>query len=71
MKMKMKVDKKRLQKKQSKLTLLSHITKHYCALLPYLNVVQYHHTNSKVKCEAALKSKANIEQRQNILYEVD
>ena len=42
MKMKMKVDKKRLQKKQSKLTLLSHITKHNCALLPYLNDESLH-----------------------------
>ena len=39
---KMKVDKKRLQKKQSKLKLLSHITKHNCALLPYLNDESLH-----------------------------
>ena len=38
----MKVDKKRLQKKQSKLKLLSHITKHNCALLPYLNDESLH-----------------------------
>ena len=42
MKMKMKVDKKRLQKKQSKLKLLTHITKHNCALLPYLNDESLH-----------------------------
>ena len=39
---KMKIDKKRLQKKQSKLKLLSHITKHNCALLPYLNDESLH-----------------------------
>ena len=33
----MKIDKKRLRKKQSKLKLLKHITKQNCALLPYLN----------------------------------
>ena len=42
MKNKMRVDKKRLQKKQSKLKLLSHITKHNCALLPYLNDESLH-----------------------------
>ena len=39
---KMKIDKKRLQKKQSKLKLLSHISKHNCALLPYLNDESLH-----------------------------
>ena len=38
----MRVDKKRLQKKQSKLKLLTHITKHNCALLPYLNDESLH-----------------------------
>ena len=38
----LKVDKKRLQKKQSKLKLLTHITKHNCALLPYLNDESLH-----------------------------
>ena len=37
-----KIDKKRLQKKQSKLKLLKHITKHNCALLPYLNDESLH-----------------------------
>ena len=41
-KIRMKIDKKRLQKKQSKLKLLSHITKHNCALLPYLNEESLH-----------------------------
>ena len=36
------VDKKRWQKKQSKLKLLTHITKHNCALLPYLNDESLH-----------------------------
>jgi len=38
----LKADKKRLQKKQSKLKLLTHITKHNCALLPYLNDESLH-----------------------------
>ena len=38
----LKVDKKRLQKKQLKLKLLTHITKHNCALLPYLNDESLH-----------------------------
>ena len=38
----LKADKKRLQKKQSKLKLLKHITKHNCALLPYLNDESLH-----------------------------
>lgn len=38
----MKIDKKRLQKKQSKLKLLKHITKQNCALLPYLNDESLH-----------------------------
>jgi hypothetical protein len=42
MKKKVRVDKKRLQKKQSKLKLLSHISKHNCALLPYLNDESLH-----------------------------
>ena len=42
MKKNMKVDKRRLQKRQSKLKLLSHITKHNCALLPYLNDESLH-----------------------------
>ena len=37
-----KIDKQRLQKKQSKLKLLKHITKHNCALLPYLNDESLH-----------------------------
>ena len=37
-----KIDKKRLQKKQSKLKLLKHITKHNYALLPYLNDESLH-----------------------------
>ena len=41
-KQKMNIDKKKLQKKQSKLKLLSHITKHNCALLPYLNDESLH-----------------------------
>ena len=40
--MKMKIDKKRLRKKQSKLKLLKHITKQNCALLPYLNDESLH-----------------------------
>ena len=39
---KIKIDKKILKKKQSKLKLLSHITKHNCALLPYLNDESLH-----------------------------
>ena len=42
MKKKVRVDKKRFQKKQSKLKLLSHISKHNCALLPYLNDESLH-----------------------------
>ena len=42
MKKKVRVDKKRLQKKQSKLKLLTHISKHNCALLPYLNDESLH-----------------------------
>ena len=42
MKKKVRVDKKRLQKKQSKLKLLSHISKNNCALLPYLNDESLH-----------------------------
>ena len=42
MKKKMKVNKKRLQTKQSKLKILAHITKHNCALLPYLNDESLH-----------------------------
>ena len=38
----MKIDKKRLRKKQSKLKLLKHITKQNCALLPYLNDESLH-----------------------------
>ena len=38
----LKADKKRWQKKQSKLKLLTHITKHNCALLPYLNDESLH-----------------------------
>ena len=38
----LKADKKRLHKKQSKLKLLTHITKHNCALLPYLNDESLH-----------------------------
>ena len=38
----MKIDKKRLRKKQLKLNLLKHITKHNCALLPYLNDESLH-----------------------------
>ena len=41
-KQKMNIDKKKLQKKQSKLKLLSHISKHNCALLPYLNDESLH-----------------------------
>ena len=41
-KQKMNIDKKKLQKKQSKLKLLKHITKHNCALLPYLNDESLH-----------------------------
>ena len=41
-KKKMKIDKKRLRKKQLKLNLLKHITKHNCALLPYLNDESLH-----------------------------
>ena len=41
-KQKMNIDKKKLQKKQSKLKLLKHITKHNCALFPYLNDESLH-----------------------------
>ena len=39
---KIKINKKMLKKKQLKLKLLSHITKHNCALLPYLNDESLH-----------------------------
>ena len=41
-KQKMNIDKKKLQKKQSKLKLFKHITKHNCALFPYLNDESLH-----------------------------
>jgi hypothetical protein len=39
---KMQLHNRRLQNKQSKLKVLSHITKHNCALLPYLNDESLH-----------------------------
>ena len=39
---KIKINKKMLKKKELKLILLSHITKHNCALLPYLNDESLH-----------------------------
>ena len=39
---KMQLQNRRLQNKQSKLKVLSHITKHNCALLPYLNDESLH-----------------------------
>ena len=42
MKGKMIINKKQLQKQQSKLKILTHIRKHNCALLPYLNDESLH-----------------------------
>ena len=42
MKGKMIINKKQLQKQQSKLKILTHISKHNCALLPYLNDESLH-----------------------------
>ena len=39
---KMKIHNRRLQNRQLKLKVLSHITKHNCALLPYLNDESLH-----------------------------
>ena len=39
---KMKINNRRLQNRQLKLKVLSHITKHNCALLPYLNDESLH-----------------------------
>ena len=36
------INKKQLQKQQSKLKILTHISKHNCALLPYLNDESLH-----------------------------
>ena len=37
-----KIDKKRMHKIQTKLKLLTHITKHNCSLLPFLNDESFH-----------------------------
>ena len=39
---KLKIDVKRFQNRQSKLKILTHITKHNCSLLPYLNDESLH-----------------------------
>ena len=39
---KIKIDKKRMHKTQKKLKLLTHITKHNCSLLPFLNDESLH-----------------------------
>ena len=39
---KLKIDVKRFQNRQSKLKILTHITKHNCSLLPYLNDESMH-----------------------------
>ena len=39
---KLKIDKKKIEKRQSKLKILTHITKHNCSLLPYLNGESLH-----------------------------
>ena len=39
---KLSIDKKKIQKRQSKLKILMHITKHNCSLLPYLNDESLH-----------------------------